>query len=520
MTLDPLKVIQTILNIGAKPAMQQLQRNELVIRVLKDLNLDPTQPPDDVDGVYAIALVEYGVDKPESILNLLRQNEIKKAFWEAYTSKNPFKFLKKVEDFIKPVDDWNSLGDEIRESGLDIADEIEKFGQGFIDVAKRTKSAKFEPYPDWNMDYYPGVRKSLFQEKVKRFCGRGFVFEALQEFLNKNDKGYFIVLGDAGMGKSTIAAKYIVDHNVPCYFNVRAEGINKPELFLDSIRKQLTKRYQLQNTEKDDLAVLLEKASKKLSSGERLLIVLDALDEVEQEGEQNLLYLPTTLPNGVYFLLTRRPYNSDNKRFSVSPDIPMEELDLRKYDDLSRRDVEEYIGLYLNKDPDYKDALNQWILDRNIPGQDFIKQVAIKSENNFMYLRYVLPAIARGDYNDLNLKELPDGLQDYYDQHWKLMKMDDAAKETKVIVLFILVEIGTPITCELIAEIAEQDEYDVEQILDEWVEYVTKKEIEDEICYSIYHASFLDFLKDKRELKSTRKLFELVNERISAKLYS
>jgi hypothetical protein len=60
----------------------------------------------------------------------------------------------------------------------------------------------------------------------------------------------------------------------------------------------------------------------------------------------------------------------------------------------------------------------------------------------------------------------------------------------------------------------------VQKALDEeWVEYLTKKEKDGELCYSFYHASFLDFLKSKRELQSTRKLFQEVNQRIADYLY-
>ena len=95
------------------------------------------------------------------------------------------------------------------------------------------------------------------------------------------------------------------------------------------------------------------------------------------------------------------------------------------------------------------------------------------------------------------------------------MGMDAKPQEVKVFILFILVEIGTPITCEMIADIAEQEEYDVQSVLEEWVEYLKKQDIEGEICHSMYHASFLDFLKAKRVLDSERKLFQEVNQRIA-----
>ncbi|MEW6496405.1 MAG: ATP-binding protein [Cyanobacteriota bacterium] len=520
-----VKAITSIAKPAASFALQQAQRNELVVKILKEVNLDPVQPPKDLDGVYVYALVEYGVGKPEPILKLWREKEIKKAFWDAYNFNCPLAFLKQTKQLLSPQGQETELGAEIREANVDLCSELEEFGQKFIEVAKRTKSQEFEPYPDWELDIYPKMFKPLIEEKTRIFTGRNFVFKAFEEFQNKNSKGYFTVVGDAGMGKSAIAAKYVENSEQlpPCYFNIRATGQNKPELFLESIRQQLIKRYPLVNAQKDDLTTLLQKVSEKLAADERLVIVIDALDEVEQEtGEANLLFLPKEPPERVYFLLTRRPYTLGSKRLAVSPNIPVKELDLREseYATRNREDVEKYIRFFLNGDPEHKDAIRQWMQERQITDDALVEQVATKSENNFMYLRYVLPEIAKGFYDDLGLTGLPDGLQDYYQVHWVRMKMDTAPQKEKVILLFILVEIGTPITCQMIAGIADQDEFDVQRVLDEeWVEYLTKKEIDGELCYSFYHASFLDFLKNKRELQSTRKLFQEVNQRIADYLY-
>ncbi len=513
MSID---IVVNALKSIAKPVgslvINQVQRNETVVRTLKQFNFDPVQPPKDIDGVYVYSLIEYGVGKPEAILNLFREREIKSAFWSAYTSNNPLGFYKEVEKFLQGKD----LAYDIRLLRIEVRSQLEEFGEIFIKVAKKTKSKEFEPFPEWNLDEYSAEFKSLIREKIRSFCGRQFIFDAFKQFCNKNRSGYFTVVGDAGMGKSTIAAKYVWDNKSPCYFNIRSDGRNRTELFLESIRKQLIKRYQLQNAEKANLADLLEQVSKKLTASDRLVIVVDALDEVEQEAGGNLLDLPPSLPERVYFLLTRRPYTIDKKRLSA-PDVPVDELDLSatKYVDLSREDIKKYIRFFLNDDEDYKKALRQWIQDRKIDENDFIEQVATKSENNFMYLRYVLPGIAKGDYNDLSLKQLPDGLQDYYQVHWVRMGMDEKPQELKVFILFILVEIGTPIPCEMIAAITEQDEYDVQSVLDEWVEYLKPQDLEGENCYSIYHASFLDFLKAKRVLDSKRKLFQEVNQRIA-----
>jgi len=371
---------------------------------------------------------------------------------------------------------------------------------------------------DWNAENtLPPEFESLITEKIKTFCGRRFVFDNFQQFVTANPHGYFTIIGDAGMGKSSIVAKYVSEHKSPCYFNILVERRNRPELFLKSVRQQLIHRYELQNSADADLPTLLAKVAGKLPAGERLVIAVDALDEVEQEPGENLLHLPTTLPDNVYFLLTRRPYHLRKKRLSVSPGVPVKELDLRddQYVNFNQDDIKEYILFVINADSDYKDGLRKWIQERGIIDASFVEELANKSENNFMYLRYVLPAIAKGDYNDLSLKQLPEGLQEYYQNHWVRMGLEAKPGQLMEIVLYILLEIETPIPREMIAGIAKEDECDVEAVLDKWVEYLKKQKVDGEICYGIYHASFFDFLKAKREMDSKRKLFREVNQRIT-----
>ena len=193
---------------------------------------------------------------------------------------------------------------------------------------------------DWYRQQIPTEFERLIKDKTEFFSGRKFVFNAIQEFIKNNPNGYFTVIGDAGMGKSAIAAKYVLDHpGTVCFFNIRAEGMNRPDLFLRKIREQVINIYQLTNVEDADLSTLLVEATKQLPMGENLVIVVDALDEVEQESTGNLLYLPTIIPDGVYFLLTRRPYHEADKRLSFSPSVATKELDLREKNQESIQDI-------------------------------------------------------------------------------------------------------------------------------------------------------------------------------------
>lgn len=82
-------LFNAITGIAQPLIKEKVQRNEIVIKLLKQFNLDPEHPPGDFSGVYAYTLVEYGVGKSKPILELFRQEEIKKAFRKAFDHNNP-----------------------------------------------------------------------------------------------------------------------------------------------------------------------------------------------------------------------------------------------------------------------------------------------------------------------------------------------------------------------------------------------------------------------------------------------
>ncbi|QDL07827.1 hypothetical protein DP113_07820 [Brasilonema octagenarum UFV-E1] len=348
---------------------------------------------------------------------------------------------------------------------------------------------------DWNPQQIPPEFERLIKDKTESFSGRKFVFDAIEEFFSKNPNGYFTVVGDAGMGKSAIAAKYVLDNPAAiCFFNIRAEGMNRPELFLKKIREQLMSRYQLQDAADADLSTLLIKASERIGVGERLIIVVDALDEVDQESTGNLLYLPTILPERVYFLLTRRPYNQNEKRLNVSPSVSTKELDLRDYADRSSQDVKEYIWLLLN-DKEYQQGLSQWIQKQNLSNPDFVEEVATKSENNFMYLRCVLPAMANGFYENKPLDELPVGLEGYYYSHWEIMGMTTKPlPKNKIKIIYVMCALRSAASRAVVAKYSKQNELTVQEVLDRWAQFLQKQENYQPPRYRFYHESFRDFL--------------------------
>ncbi|MGB3695764.1 MAG: NACHT domain-containing protein [Spirulinaceae cyanobacterium] len=114
----------------------ELKRSETVIKLLKKFNLDPEQPAKEFAVVYGYALVEYGVGKPSTILNVFRQQEVKKAFKQAFDSNQPPLLFQEVEEFLT----GHSLGQQLIAENLDWQRELAEFVGIFLTVAKRTRT--------------------------------------------------------------------------------------------------------------------------------------------------------------------------------------------------------------------------------------------------------------------------------------------------------------------------------------------------------------------------------------------
>lgn len=53
------------------------------------------------------------------------------------------------------------------------------------------------------------------------------------------------------------------------------------------------------------------------------------------------------------------------------------------------------------------------------------------------------------------------------------------------------------ISTELIAQKIDEDEYEVEAILENWIEFLHQQQIEGETHYRLYHSHFRDWLSQK-----------------------
>lgn len=446
---------------------------------------------------------------PQTVLKLM-SDQWRHVFKQATNSSDPFgslvSELRGVRNHVHHLE-YDKFDDDSTFRALDSMSRL-LHQAGVKSVAEEVERIKENFRREWNQrvetttaesSSETKVLRTLIAEKTKDFVGRKFVFQAIKAFLDKNPNGYFAIEADPGVGKTAILAEYVRRQKCISHFNIRSQGINRAEQFLKSVCQQLIDRYKLPyatlppEADRDGsfLAKLLQEASAMLGSEERLVIAIDALDEVDVADclGGNVLYLPVTLPPKVYFVVTQR-----SMPLALNTTSLLHRFPLMQYVAESREDVR----AFLQKRVQQSQSIQTWIEQQQHSVEDFISELVQRSENNFMYLRYVLGELERGTYRDSTLAGLPQGLESYYEDHWRRMGMTERSRPRhKVKIVYVLAEIHEPISRALIAEFAQEDPLTVQEVIDEWREFLRESQVEKQTCYSIYHASFSDFLDRK-----------------------
>jgi hypothetical protein len=339
-------------------------------------------------------------------------------------------------------------------------------------------------------------------EKTSDFVGRRFVLEAIDNFMATNRRGYFLISGDPGIGKTSIAAKIVLDKGYPCHFNVLSEGITSQEAFLLNICAQLIALHGLgyqqlpQHASRDAafLIRLLGEASAQKSLPRPIVIVVDALDEADLDISKhggNLLSLPHLLPQHTYVIITTRRTNlrlrieCEHKRFEIRHDSSENISDIKNY--LFERSTSQGITRYLE--------------DQSLTRLDFVERMIDKSEGNFMYLRHVLPEIEQGGYRSADVRSIPKGLDNYYSDHWRRMRgrNRDNWLTLKLPILVALSAVRSPVDFDSLVVFSRiTNRSIVRDALDEWSPFLRTSFAHTDqglaTLYSFYHNSFREFL--------------------------
>jgi WD40 repeat protein len=371
----------------------------------------------------------------------------------------------------------------------------------------------FERLRDVSFD--PGVLKRDLD--LERFTGRERLIERIDEFIATKSRGYVVVLAEAGVGKSSLAAHLALTRPWLHHFTMLPGG-RSPEAARKSLAAQLIARWGLLDAfapkgvlpasagRPDWFDRLLWAAATQRderSPGEPIVLVVDGLDEAEADatGITGLpLGLPTTLPDGVFVVATSR-FGIDRALHAVRN--PSEWLEIQVEGHGNLNDMERFIWS-LARGSTADAQLVQVLEGRRVDITWFQRTLAERCAGVWIYLRYVLEEIRDGTRDPREVNKLPGDLAGYYAQQVARWRGDPAFptdqafwEETGLPLLGVLAAARAPLTVRQLARFAAvARESAVRTFVEETVRAFLKREPETggPARYSVRHQSLRDFL--------------------------
>jgi hypothetical protein len=375
-------------------------------------------------------------------------------------------------------------------------------------------------------------------DRAKDFTGRDWVFAEIDHWLADPDAPhFFIITGEPGIGKTAIAARLaqIRDLAAIHFCIARQADTIDPLNFARSISRQLSQidgfaknilrdsdiKIQTQQNISENydqvIGVKIENLVVNAPSAtvafthtvldplrslyaegcdRQLLVVIDALDEaVQQPGMETIVDLLANaggLPAQVRFLLTSRPEGAVLRHFEQQR-IPHLLLDAGREE--NRQDICQYVRNQLGKSGE----LRAHLAERKMPADRFIELVTTASAGNFLYLVWLLPAIADGSQRFDRLSDLPKGLDGIYREFLRTRRVGkDIARwrQTYRPLLGTLAATQAPLTAEQLAHFTELNEQDIDDLLRDVQQFLDPR-LAAGGQYQLYHQSVADFLSSR-----------------------
>ena len=323
-------------------------------------------------------------------------------------------------------------------------------------------------------DAYIDPREVFERVDVTHFAGREGLIAELDDFLAEQPCGYFVVEAPAGLGKTALMAHLVATRGWVHHFSELAPGEAAIAAARMSLAAQLIRAYDLREgagsvlseaaaSRLDFLRGLLSDAALRLEAGEKLVFVVDALDESGTRPGENVLGLPRLLPEGVFAVVSKRP-------------VPVE-----LYTDSPRRTVQIEPGSDANLD-DIRAYLTA------VAPAQLVEPLLARSGGLWIYVRYALQGGA------LDPDALPQGLWGWYHRFWHTWARTHAADWPGVHLplLAALAAARESLTLPELSRFADLDP-PLPDLPGEWRPYLTTRR-ERPRRYRLYHASLEEYL--------------------------
>lgn len=182
------------------------------------------------------------------------------------------------------------------------------------------------------------------------------IFSTLDRWLDDWTSQAFVVTGESGIGKSALIANWIerikkngiTDYELVYFFIGTGGGTNNSDQVLSIVCTEIRDRYKalLSNYDMDEHVDLNELFLKIAESGKKLVLVLDGINQLEDNQEKNLNWLPFP-PKNVKILISTLP-NDPTMKILQGRRYPVFVLQSMDYNKKGLM-IETYLGKFAKK---------------------------------------------------------------------------------------------------------------------------------------------------------------------------
>ncbi len=323
-----------------------------------------------------------------------------------------------------------------------------------------------------DVDSYFVTQRRIIEEHAKRFTGRTYVLQCFNRFMIKNSRGYFIVRGGPGQGKTALSCHLVKTYNYIHHFISRTGGRSDARLILRSLLTQIIPLSKTKVVISDNLSDLTKTFQELLilltEKQNKLILVIDALDELVEDLSDEFPFLATdALPEGAYVVVTSRPGIYLNRLEEYLFTTPYEMFDLGPLE------ISEMREILRVQYPGFSEAETE--------------RIAEASQGNPLYLRAAAEELGRN--LGFDLRDLPSSIEGFFRRAIKSIY----GNSNKILhdLLGILAVVRKPLNLRELSQILGERQ---RQVYEHGISHVRQFLFEVDDSYCFYHVGFHDFV--------------------------
>ena len=243
-------------------------------------------------------------------------------------------------------------------------------------------------------DYF-AVQQNLIRDYTRTFVGRIYALDALEQFVRSNDRGYFLVRGGPGQGKTALSCSFITRWGSVHHFVNRSGGRADLRLAMRSLIAQIPGGRVANAESISGLSKGFEEAlPRAVKEGHPAVIVIDALDELPADAADTPWLPVEALPPNVYFVVTARAGSHLDRLRQRLFGIPHQVYDLGPLT------LAEMRGMLSPLKTGITDSELERIADASQGNPQYLRAVADELKGNPSYPLTALPASIDGFFRN------------------------------------------------------------------------------------------------------------------------